>query len=234
MFHSVRGEWRGAGLSREEITCILSLLGDLRGCASYGPGRRQIHSYFCDLHCRRKAHPGAAWLAWSETHFFLLHPPARTPYSLTLSHGLACNRGRLFCWSFPLHFPSAHRRGGTAIRLLFGKVHGTGCGSTRLSFQFSVFTASTPDPGTRALAHRNGFLHVRCSSAVVFFALCRPALEFVFSFLRTHAWRGRLSGRSEPRESVCLASAFGGDTVVPIRELGLFKGVFSTSLVRLY
>lgn len=123
VFHSVRGEWRGAGLSREEITCILSLLGDLRGCASYGPGRRQIHSYFCDLHCGRKEHPGAGWLALSET---------LIPFSPPYAHGslsrCLIGSGRPFSWSFPLRFRSdcfsarfmAGTRQGSLVFTVFG------------------------------------------------------------------------------------------------------------------
>lgn len=164
-FHSVRGEWGGAGLSREEITCILSLLGDLRAVRHMVRANDRFTAIFaiCVAVGRRIRAP-LGWPCQRPLFFFLARTHALFPHAVSSSRPQF--RSALLLVFSPA-FSFAYRRGGIVIRLLFSKVHGMGHGRTRLSFQFSVSSASTLDPGMRVLARCNGLsacaLSIRCS-----------------------------------------------------------------------
>lgn len=157
-------------MSKEEITCILSLLGDLRVVRHMVRADDRFTAIF------------AICIAVGRSIRAPCQRPLFRSFSSTLSH-----RPVLQLVSSPAFF-FAHR---TVVRLLFGKVHGKGHGRARLSLQFSDLSASTLDPGMRALARRNGFLHVRCLSALsaFFLFLCpRPRVCLFISANACMAW----------------------------------------------
>lgn len=191
-------------MSKEEITCILSLLGDLRGVRHMVRADDRFTAIFAiciavgrsirapvGLPCQRplfRSHP--------RTHTVLFHAVSSVPVGPSV--GL-----------FPCVF------GQIAFRQGSWQEHGR----ARLSLQFSVFSASTQDPGMRALARRNGFLHVRCSFAPSTFSPFFPRSR-VCLFVSANACMAWAATRppSAPGVYEFEHRRWEGETRVPFRD----------------
>lgn len=155
------------------------------------------------------------------------------PYFLTLSHRLVLNSGRLFCWSFPLHFPLHTDEvelssGCFSARFMVRDTAGLACLS---SFRFLLLRLWTQGCGYWLAA--TAFLHVRSPCAAVF-SLGLSSPRVCLSFMRTRAWHGRLLGHSQPQESMCFGIGVWGTRVFLLGNWACFtESVFNFSCTTL-
>lgn len=159
------------------------------GCASYGPGKRQIHSYFCDLRRCRKANPGAARLALSETLIFLSRPHACLISSRCLIVSSSIPVGSSV-GLFPCIFLCIPTRWNChQVAFQQGSWYGTRQDSLVFPvFGFFCFDFGPRDAGIGSLQR----LFCMCAlHALQSFPLVLPALEFVFHLCeRVHGMGG--------------------------------------------